>query len=125
MLMPGDLAVLQAIQVLLKFQKMLVGVNFFDCCASQQLHEDHEEDEIQNSKFGYESTKHPSEDPDEDDRKPAAKIIKTEPEDEAQSWAQEEQIEKPTPKPWETRKTMKLYSGSSYLLEKMVKNIMT
>ena len=45
-----------------------------------------------------------SEDPEEDDRKPAAKRIKKEPEDEAQSWAQEEQIEKPTPKPWEDKK---------------------
>ena len=31
-----------------------------------------------------------SEDPEEDDRKPAAKRIKKEPEDEAQSWSQEE-----------------------------------
>ena len=36
----SDLAVLQAIQVLLKFQKMFVGVHTFDCCASRQLHED-------------------------------------------------------------------------------------
>ena len=40
MLMPGDLAVLQAIQVLLKFQKMLVGVHTLNCRASRQLHED-------------------------------------------------------------------------------------
>ena len=40
MLVPGDLAILQAIQVLLKFQKMLVGVHSLDCCASQQLHGD-------------------------------------------------------------------------------------
>ena len=40
MLMPGDLAILQAIQVLLKFQKMLVGIQFFDCCTSLQLHKD-------------------------------------------------------------------------------------
>ena len=38
-LMPGALAILQAIQALLKFQKMLVGVQSFDCCASWQLHE--------------------------------------------------------------------------------------
>ena len=49
-------------------------------------------------------SKHPSEDPEEDDRKPAAKRIKMEPEDETQSWAQEEQIEKPTPKPLEDKK---------------------
>ena len=40
MLMPGDLAVRQAIQVTFKFQKMLVGVHSFDCCASRQLDED-------------------------------------------------------------------------------------
>ena len=40
MLMPGNLAVLQAIQVLVKFQKMLVGVHALDCHASRQLHED-------------------------------------------------------------------------------------
>ena len=57
----------------------------------------HKEEEIQNSNFEYELRKHPSEDPEEDDRKPAAKRIKKEPEDEAQSWAQEDQIEKPTP----------------------------
>ena len=62
------------------------------------------EEEIQNSNFEYESSKCPSEDPEEDDRKPATKRIKKEPEDEAQSWAQEEQIEKPTPKPWEDKK---------------------
>ena len=60
--------------------------------------------EIQNSNFEYELSKHPSEDSEEDDRKPAAKRIKKEPEDEAQSWAQEEQIENPTPKPWEDKK---------------------
>ena len=49
-------------------------------------------------------SKHPSDDPTEDDRKPTAKRIKKEPEDEAHSWAQEEQIEKPTPKPWEDKK---------------------
>ena len=40
MLVPGDLAILQAIQVLLKFQKMLVGIHFFDCHARRQLHKD-------------------------------------------------------------------------------------
>ena len=64
----------------------------------------HEEDEIQNSNFEYGSIKHPSEDPEEDDRKPVAKRIKKEPEDEAQSWAQDEQKEETTPKPWEDKK---------------------
>ena len=40
MLVPSDLTVLQAIQVLLKFQKVLVGIHFFYCCARRQLHED-------------------------------------------------------------------------------------
>ena len=40
MLVPGDLAILQAIQVLLKFQKILVGIHFFDCCTGGQLHKD-------------------------------------------------------------------------------------
>ena len=57
-------------------------------CAQPSV--SHEEEEIQNLNFEYESSKHPSEDPEEDDRKPAAKRIKKEPEDEAQSWAQEE-----------------------------------
>ena len=72
--------------------------------ACTQLSVSHEEEEIQNSNFEYESSKHPNESPDEDDRKPATKRIKKEPEDEAQSWAQEEQIEKPTPEPWEDKK---------------------
>ena len=62
-----------------------------------------EEAEIQNSHFEHELSKRPSEDPEEYDRKPAAERIKK-PEDEAQSWAQEEQIEEPTPKPWEDKK---------------------
>ena len=63
-----------------------------------------EEDEIQNSNFEHELSKHPSGDPVEDDRKPSAKRIRKEPENEAQSWAQEERTEKPTPKPWEDKK---------------------
>ena len=63
----------------------------------------HKEEEIQNSNFEYKSDKRPSEHPDEDDRKPAAKKIKKDPEDETQNCAQEEQIEKPTPKPGKTR----------------------
>ena len=54
--------------------------------------------------FNLSRVKCPSEDPEVDDWKPAAKRIKKEPEDEAQSWAQEEQIEKPTPKHWEDKK---------------------
>ena len=63
----------------------------------------HEEEEIQNSNFEYVSSKRPREDHEEDDRKPTAKRIEKEPEDEAQSWAQEEQIEKHSPKPWKDK----------------------
>ena len=71
-------------------------------CAQPSV--SHKEEEIRNSNFEYELSKHPREDPEQDDRKPEAKRIKKEPEDEAQSWAQEEQIEKPTPRPWEDKK---------------------
>ena len=49
-------------------------------------------------------SKCPSEDPEEDDRKTAVKRIKKELKDEAQSWAQEEKIEKPPFKTWTDRK---------------------
>ena len=62
------------------------------------------QDEIQNSNFEYGSSQRPRKEPEEDDRKLVAERIKKEPEDEAQSWAQEEQIEKPTFKPWEDKK---------------------
>ena len=67
----------------------------------------------------------PNDDPEEDDRKPAAKTIKKEPEDEAQSVAQDDQKVETTFKPGKTRRTIKLYSGSIYLLVRMVKNTMT
>ena len=65
-------------------------------CAQPSV--SHEEDEIQNSNFEYELSKRPSEDREEDDRKPAAKRIIKEPEDEAQNWAQDEQKEETIPK---------------------------
>ena len=45
----------------------------------------HKEDEIQNSNFEHVPSKRPSDDPEEGDRKTAAKRIKKEPEDDAQS----------------------------------------
>ena len=83
-----------------------------------------EQDEIQNSNFEHVSGKLPREDIEENDRKPAAKSIKHEPEDEPHSWAQEEQEEAPPPKPWADKKTTKQYSESIFLLEKMVNRIM-
>ena len=71
-------------------------------CAQPSV--SHEEDEIQNSNFEYVPCKRPSEDPAEDDRKPAAKRIKKEPEDEAQSGTQDEQKVETTFKPWEDKK---------------------
>ena len=64
----------------------------------------HEEDEIQNSNFEHVPSKRPSHGPEEDDRKPAAKRIKKEPEDEAQSVTQDEPKEEITVKPWEAKK---------------------
>ena len=93
--------------------------------ARAQPNLSHEEDEIQNSNFEHVPSKRPSEDPEEDDRKPAAKRIKKEPEDDAQSVTQDESEVENVVKPWKTRKTMKLSSGSTYTLGMMVKNIMT
>ena len=49
-------------------------------------------------------SKCPSVDPEEDDRKPAAKRIKKEPEDDAQSVNQDEPKVETTVKPWEDKK---------------------
>ena len=57
--------------------------------AHAQPSVNHKEDEIQNSNFEYVPSKRPSEDPEEDDRKPEAKRIKKEPEDEIQSVTQD------------------------------------
>ena len=64
----------------------------------------HEEDEIQNSNFEHVPTKCPRGDPEEDDRKPAAKRIKKEPEDDAQSVTQDEPKLETVVKPWEDKK---------------------
>ena len=56
---------------------------------------------IQN--FDHESSKCPSEDNEEDDRKPAEKI-KQEPEDKPLRWTQEEKTEEPPPKSWADKK---------------------
>ena len=54
--------------------------------------------------FEHVPSKRPSEDPEEDDRKPAAKRIKKEPEDDAQSVTQDEPQVETTVKPWEDKK---------------------
>ena len=64
----------------------------------------HEEDKIQNSKFEYVPSKRPSDDPEEDDRKPAAKRIRKEPEDDAQRVTQDEPKVETIVKPWEDKK---------------------
>ena len=71
-------------------------------CAQPSV--SHKEDKIQISNFEYVPSKRPSEDLEEDDRKPAAKRIKKEPEDEAQSVAQDEPKVETTFKPWEDKK---------------------
>ena len=72
--------------------------------ARAQPNVSHEEDEIQNSNFEHEPSKRPSDDPEEDDRKPAAKRIKKEPEDDAQSVTQDEPKLETVLKPWEDKK---------------------
>ena len=64
----------------------------------------HEEHKIQNSNFEHVPIKRRSEAPEEDDMKPAAKRIKKEPEDEAQSVTQDEPKVETTVKPWEDKK---------------------
>ena len=65
-----------------------------------------------------------SEDPEEDDGKPAAKRVKKETEDEAQSVTQDEPKVETTFKPWEDKKDYEAIFRK-YLLERMVKNTMT
>ena len=78
--------------------------NNVPCTAENVVHAEpsvsHEEDEIQDSNFEHVPSKRPSEDPEEDDRKPAAKRIKKEPEDDAQSVTQDEPKVETTVKPW-------------------------
>ena len=64
----------------------------------------HEEDEIQNSNFEHVRSTRPGDDPDEHDRKPAAKRIKKEPEYDAQSVTQDEPKLETIVKPWEDKK---------------------
>ena len=91
-------------------------------CAQPSV--SHEEEEIQNSNFAYGSSKRPSGDPEEDDRKPAPKKLKKSQKMRLRVGLKMSRKKKPHLSPGKTRKTMKLYSGSLYLLEKMVKNIM-
>ena len=78
----------------------------------------HEEDEIQYSNFEHVPSKRPSDDPEEDDRKPAAKRIKKEPEYDAQSVTQDEPKLETIVKPWEDKKDYEaifrkhIYSGN-------------
>ena len=72
--------------------------------AHAQPNVSHEEDEIQNSNFEHVPINRPSDDPEEDDRKPAAKRIKKEPEDDAQSVTQDEPKLETIVKPWEDKK---------------------
>ena len=71
-------------------------------CAQPSV--SHEEDEIQNLNFEHVPSKRPSDDPEEDDRKPAAKRIKKELEDDAQSVTQDEPKVETIVKPWEDKK---------------------
>ena len=76
--------------------------------------------------FEHVPIKRPSDDPEEDDRKPAAKRIKKEPEDDAQSVTQDEPELENVVKPWEDKKDYEaIFRKHIYILEMMVKNIMT
>ena len=71
-------------------------------------------------------SKRPSDDPEEDDRKPAAKRIKKEPEDDPQSLTQDEPKVETIVKPWEDKKDYEaIFRKHIYIFEMMVKNIMT
>ena len=82
--------------------------NNVPCTAENIMHAQpsvsHEEDEIRNSNFEHVPSKRPNEDPEEDDWKPAAKRIKMEPEDDAQSVTQNEPKVETTIKPWKDKK---------------------
>ena len=71
-------------------------------CAQPSV--SHEEDEIRNSNFEHVTSKRPSDDPEEDDRKPATKRFKMEPEDDAQRVNQDEPKVETIVKPWEDKK---------------------
>ena len=72
--------------------------------ARAQPNVSHEEDEIQNSNFEHVPSKGPRDYPEEDDRKPAVKRIKKEPEDDAQSVTQDEPKLETIVKPWKDKK---------------------
>ena len=72
--------------------------------AHAQPRVSHKEDRIQNSNLNMGRASVQTKNLEEDDRKPAAKIIKKWPKDKAQNWAQDEQKEETTPKPWEDKK---------------------
>ena len=75
--------------------------------------------------FEHVPSKRPSNDPEEDDRKPAAKRIKKEPEDDAQSVARDEPKVETIVKPWEDKKDYEaIFRKYIYILGMMVKNIM-
>ena len=94
--------------------------NNVPCTVKNVVHDQpsvsHEEDEIQNSNFEHVPSKRPDDDPEEDDRKPAAKRIKKEPEDDAQSVTQDEPKVETIVKPWEDKKDYEaIFRKSMYI----------
>ena len=83
--------------------------------ALAQPNVNHEEDKIQNSNFEHVPSKCSSDDPEDNDRKPAARRIKKEPEDDAQSVTQDEPKLETIVKPWEDKKDYKLGSNQMYM----------
>ena len=83
-------------------------------------------DDIQNSNFEHVPSMRPCDEHEEDDRKPAAKRVKKEPEDDAQSVTQDEPKVETIAKPWEDMKDYEaIFRKYIYIFEMMVKNIMT
>ena len=98
------------INVLLAWEKEMLEhrSNNIPCTVENVVHAQpsvsHEEDEIRNSNFEHVPIKRPREDPEQDDRKQAAKLIKKETEDDAQSVTQDEPKVETKVKPWEDKK---------------------
>ena len=107
---PRDLSSVRAWMELSKYGEYEKSRNMINvpCTVENVAHAQpsvsHEEDEIQNSNFEHVRSKCPSDDPEADDRKPAAKRIKKEPEDDAQSVTQDESKVETIVKPWEDKK---------------------
>ena len=92
--------------------------------AHAQPNVSHGEDEIHTTNIEHVTSKLPSDAPEEDDGIPAAKRIKKEPEDDAQSVTQDEPKVETIVMPWEDKKDYEVIFKKFIYLEMVVKNIM-